>query len=162
MEYLALQIIDGMPISVRRLTADLTAEQLHRRPAENEWSIIEITGHLIDKTEIWGERLRRIAAEDRPFLPVYDQNAFVRDRRYREQDEEALLQRLTAAGTALCGDLRTLPAQAWSRIGVHEERGQMTLGDACRIYAISLPEHIEQLVATRDIVVREIGPEPAG
>ena len=162
MEYLALQIIDGMPISVRRLTADLTAEQLHRRPADEEWSIVEITGHLIDKTEVWGERLRRIAAEDRPFLSVYDQNAYVRDRRYQEQDEAPLLERLTALITALVGDLRTLPAEAWTRIGVHEERGQLTLGEMCRFYAIGVPEHIGQIVATRDVVLREIGPDQAG
>jgi DinB superfamily len=160
-EYLAMQIIGGMPVSVRRLAIDMTSEQLHRRPAEHEWSIVEITGHLVDKTEMWGERLRRIASEDRPFLPGFDQDAYVRDRRYQEQELEPLLARLTALSTALVGDLRALPPDAWKRMGVHEERGPLSLGDACRIYAISIPDHVRQITESRDAALTNLGDAPA-
>ncbi len=160
MEQLALRIIEGSPVSIRRLAIDMTSEQLHRRPAENEWSIVEITGHLIDKTEMWGERLRRIATEDRPFLPGFDQDAYVRDRGYQGQELESLLVRLTALSTALAGDLGALPAESWKRMGVHEERGQLSLGDACRIYAVSIPEHIEQITLNRDAALNTLPEGP--
>jgi hypothetical protein len=152
-EELALQIIEALPTSLRRLTADLTEEQLHRRPAPGQWSIVEITGHLIDKTEVWGERFRHIATQNQPSLPAYDQDAWVRERGYQSQPFPALAERLGGMLVALAAELRVLPADAWQRIGLHEERGYLTLAEACRIYAISLPEHVAQLVAARDLVV---------
>ncbi|MHB8574858.1 MAG: DinB family protein [Dehalococcoidia bacterium] len=150
MEELAVSIVASMPASVDRLTADLSAEQLRARPAPNEWCVLEIAGHLIDKTEAWGERLRRIAAEEKPVLPAFDQVERVRDRAYIEADVTALLARLRQLATELVTDLRHLPTEAWARQGIHEERGVLTLGEACRIYAISIPEHMAQLVTARE------------
>ncbi|HZQ38122.1 MAG TPA: DinB family protein, partial [Dehalococcoidia bacterium] len=83
MEELALQIIESLPVTLRRLTADLSDARLRRRPASGGWSIVEITGHLIDKTEVWGERFRHIATQNQPSLPAFDQDAWVRDRNYQ-------------------------------------------------------------------------------
>ena len=155
MEQLALRLIDDAPVSLRRLTVDMDDDSLRRRPQPQEWSIVEIAGHLVDKAEVWGERLRRIAAEDRPFLPAYDQDARVVERGYRSQSLDGVVKKLEELSRALTSDLRALPAEDWQKIGVHEERGQMTLAEATRIYAISLPDHVEQLIATRDAVLKE-------
>jgi len=148
-EELALQIIETLPLSLRRLTADLSEEQLRRRPAAGEWSIAEITGHLIDKTEVWGERFRHIATQDQPSLPAFDQDAWVRERGYQAQPFPALAERLGGMLMQLAAELRQLPPEAWERVGLHEERGRLSLAEACRIYAISLPQHVEQIVSAR-------------
>lgn len=150
MEELALRIIDNLPATLRRLSADLTPAELTARPAAGEWSFVEIVGHLIDKTEAWGERFRRISAEELPMLPGYDQEARVRERDYQSQPLAAVRAHLDALLAGIAADLRALPPEAWSRAGVHSERGRLTLAEAVRIYAISLPEHTEQLVRTRD------------
>jgi hypothetical protein len=155
MEELALRIIAATPASLERLTGDLSAEVARRRPAEGEWSIVEILGHLTDTTEVWGERFRRIAAENEPLLPGFDQDAYVRDRGYQDQDPAALRSRLAAALQSLVAELRALPQGAWKRSGIHGERGRLTLGEACRVYAISLPEHVDQIVATRRIATAQ-------
>ncbi len=154
MEELALQIIEALPVTLRRLTADLSEEQLHRRPAPGEWSIAEIVGHLIDKTEVWGERFRHIATQDQPSLPAFDQDEWVRERNYQAQPFAPLAERLGGMLMQLSAELRGFPPEAWLRAGLHEERGRLTLAEACRIYAISLPEHVEQIVAARDAIVR--------
>lgn len=152
MEELALRIVTATPPTIRRLTADLSTDETHLRPAVGEWSIVEIIGHLIDKTEVWGERLRRIAAEADPQLPAFDQDEYVRERDYQAQDAEPLVDRLSEMQMSLVGELRALPADAWQRTGVHGERGRLSLGEACRIYAISLPDHVDQVVQTRRLV----------
>lgn len=150
MEELAVRIIETMPASVRRLTQDLTLEQARMRPAQGEWSVVELAGHLIDKTEEWGARFRRIAAEDAPHLAAFDPDARVVERGYQQQELPALEQRLAAVLTTVAQELRALPAVAWERVGLHAERGRLTLADGVRLYAFSLSEHIQQLVATRD------------
>jgi len=154
MEELALRIIDGLPATIRRLSLDLTPAALAARPAVDEWSFVEIVGHLIDKTEAWGERFRRISLEELPMLPGFDQDARVRERDYQAQPLADLDSRLDALLAAVAAELRALPPAAWGRAGVHSERGRLTLAEAVRIYAISLPEHVEQLVRTRDAALR--------
>jgi uncharacterized damage-inducible protein DinB len=149
-EELAIRIVESTPQTIRRLTETLTPEQYRARPWPREWSVIEIIGHLVDKTEVWGERFRKIAVENEPRLEAYDQDARVEERRYRDQELGAVLQRLAELTAALACDLRALPEEAWSRAGTHTERGRITLAEGVRLYAISLPEHVEQLIRTRD------------
>ncbi|HZQ36269.1 MAG TPA: hypothetical protein VFD32_10070, partial [Dehalococcoidia bacterium] len=66
-----------------------------------------------------------------------------------------LAERLGGMLMHLAAELRGYPADAWQRVGLHEERGRLSLAEACRIYAVSLPEHVEQIVATRDAVLRQ-------
>lgn len=153
MEELAIRIIESTPHTVRRLTEALTPEQYRARPWPREWSVIEIVGHLVDKTEVWGERFRRIATESEPRLEAYDQDARVEERGYRQQELGAVLQRLAELTGTLARELRALPEEAWLRAGTHTERGRITLAEGVRLYAISLPEHVEQLIRTRDAVL---------
>lgn len=155
MEALAVSIIAGAPATLRRLTADLTPEQWRASPAEGEWSIVELCGHLVDKTEVWGERFRRIARENAPVLEAFDQDAWVIARDYQSSELAEVLATLTELCTKLVADLRALPESAWPRHGTHTERGVITLSEGVRLYAISLPEHVEQLVQTRDAVLAQ-------
>lgn len=154
MEELALRIIEGAPATLRRLAFDLTPAQAAAHPAEGEWSIVEIVGHLVDKTEVWGDRFRRIAAEDGPRLVAFDQDEWVRERNYQAASLIELRARLDTLFVELVRDLRALPADAWARSGTHTERGVITLADGVRLYAISLPEHMDQLLRTRETVLR--------
>ena len=160
MEELAIRLIAETPATLHRLTKDLTPEQAHSRPAEGEWSIVEIAGHLVDKTEVWGERFRRIAAEDNPRLEAFDQDEWVRNRDYQAQQFPDLASRLNGMIETLVSDLRALPEDAWERSGTHTERGIITLSEGIRLYAISLPDHMDQLIRTRDAALRE--PAKAG
>jgi hypothetical protein len=155
MEELAIRLIAETPATMRRLTKDLTPDQTHSRPAEGEWSIVELAGHLVDKTEAWGERFRRIASEDGPRLEAFDQDARVRERSYQSQQLDDLAPRLDAMIGNLVRDLRALPDDAWERSGTHTERGIITLSEGVRLYAISLPQHMDQLIRTRDAALRE-------
>ena len=49
-------------------------EAIRHRPGENEWSAVEVVGHMIDKMQIWASRVERILVEERPALPGYDQD----------------------------------------------------------------------------------------
>ncbi len=53
--------------------ADLTPEQLNSFPVPGTWSIQQILTHLMDSDLIATHRMKRIIAEDRPVLDLYDE-----------------------------------------------------------------------------------------
>ncbi|MBO0794068.1 MAG: DinB family protein, partial [Ktedonobacteraceae bacterium] len=66
---------------------------IRHRPGDGKWSAIEVLGHMIDKMTHWSDRVERIAREERPTLPGYDQDAEVRDHAYQQADPARLFER---------------------------------------------------------------------
>ena len=122
-----IAVLGGIPSKVYTLIAPLSEAQLAWRPAEGEWSIKEVLCHLRDAAEVYGLRMQRIATEDNPFLPGYDQEAYARDRKYQEEIVPSVIMVFTEHRLATHTLLRKLPPEAWARTGVHEEAGPMTL-----------------------------------
>ncbi|MBI2886809.1 MAG: DinB family protein [Chloroflexi bacterium] len=152
-----IPILGGMPSKVYGLVAQLTEAQLAWRPAENEWSIKEVLCHLRDAAEVYGLRLRRIAMEENPFLPAFDQDAYARDRDYQAEIAPAALMTYAQHRQATCDLLRALPQEGWSRAGVHEEAGQMTLREMAERVVNHELEHLEQLRRLRAKATAAVG-----
>ena len=146
----AIALLSGIPSKVWSVIAPLTEEQLRWRPGEGEWSAKEVVCHLRDAAEVYGERIRRTATEDRPLLPAYDQEAYARDRHYQEDIAPTAVQRYTEFHAPTVALLRTLSTAAWQREGVHEENGPMTLQAMVEHVVEHETGHVEQLRRLRD------------
>lgn len=122
-----LKALRSNPVTLRTLVRGLSDAELRRRPADGEWSVLEVVAHLGDTEERTIARVRRMLDEDNPTLPGYDQEALAIERRYNEMDfDEALerFERLRAEHVAL---LESLDGEAWQRRGTHTEQGPMTI-----------------------------------
>lgn len=108
-----------------------------------EWTAKEVIGHLTDAAEIFAERVRRCAEEDRPALPAFDQDALQAERRNNEVDAMALSKRLQAAHGAIVRTLQRPGVR--DRIGVHAERGPVTAGWLGAYQARHSHEHVTEL-----------------
>lgn len=120
-----LKVLRSTPVVLRALVRGLDDAAWRRRPAPGEWSALEVVAHLADSEERAMARVRRMLAEDEPFLPGYDQDALARERRYNEMDPAETLdrhERLRAEHLAL---LESLDEAGWRRGGVHGEQGDM-------------------------------------
>lgn len=119
----------AFPADLRRLIDSLSADELERRPQPGEWSARDVAAHLAETEVAFGWRLRTMAADDRPTLAQYDQNAWaavlVYDG-YAVADALRLFEALRASHCALLGALE--PA-AWERTARHPERGEITVRD---------------------------------
>jgi uncharacterized damage-inducible protein DinB len=135
----------AVPADFRAAIVALDDASLHRRPAAGEWSAIETLGHIIDKMEAWSVRAERIASEERPLLPDYDQDVYVRERGYQERPLQELLDKLTRASNHFADVVERLPADALDREGVHEVTGPITLRQCILGPLDSLPGHMAQL-----------------
>lgn len=120
---------------------------VRHRPAPGEWSAVEVIGHMIDKMGYWSWRVERIAAEERPDLPGYDQDASVREHDYQQANPGALLDELVAACDRFATIVEALPDEALDREGIHSEYGPITARRCIEMPLGSVAPHLEQLRA---------------
>jgi hypothetical protein len=122
-----LKTLQATPVVLRALVAAVDDARLRRRPAPGEWAIIEVVGHLADTEERALARVRRMAADDNPFLEPFDQEALAEQRHYLGlglAGELARLERLRREHLAV---LEGLDASGWERTGRHGEHGELSV-----------------------------------
>jgi hypothetical protein len=122
-----LKSMRASPVILSQLVAGLDDEHIRRRPAAGEWAVIEVVAHMADVDERAHARLRRILAEDNPFLPAFDQEALAEERGYITMDLAEELARYQQARAAHLADLEPLEPSRWLRRGRHETAGDLTV-----------------------------------
>lgn len=115
------------PSRLRRAVAGMSAEQLKARPVPGKWSTLEVVCHLADFEPIYVDRMKRIIALESPLLLGADENRFAARLAYHDRDVEEELALIAHTRSQMARILRTLPAEAFERVGVHDERGPRTL-----------------------------------
>ena len=113
--------------SLRQAVAGLTREQLTARPVPGKWSTLEVVCHLADFEPILADRIKRIIAEDRPTLIGADENRFAAALAYHQRDLEEELEIVERTRSQLARILRAQSDEVLQRVGVHNERGPLTL-----------------------------------
>ncbi|HEV2011339.1 MAG TPA: DinB family protein [Candidatus Limnocylindria bacterium] len=108
-----------------------------------DWTAKEVIGHVADMAEVFAERVRRCAAEDRPALPSVDQDALHAERHNNDADPMALSKRLQAAHAEIVQLLQR--AGIRDRFGVHAERGPVTAGWLGAYQSRHAHEHVTEL-----------------
>ncbi len=140
----------ALPDEIDQLVHGLSEDALRSRPTPDEWSIKEVCAHLRDAIEIDGERIRRMATEDDPFLPAYDQEALAREKDYRNESTPLILTALRAFLGGLAYLLENLAQDEWQRTGRHEERGPISVSQYAELSAQHAQAHLAQLKTLRD------------
>ena len=116
-----------------------------QRPTPDEWSIHEVILHLPDSETFVYERLRRVLAEERPTLQAFAESLWAQNLEYRRQDYRLALALFKAQRAANAALLRHLPDEAWLRMGVHTENGEMSLYDIFTTYLRHGEVHLRQI-----------------
>ena len=134
--------LDGSKI-LRQAVAGMSREQLVSRPVPGKWSTLEVVCHLADFEPIFADRMKRVIALDRPALFGADENRFAAELAYhaRDLDEELILIEQTRRQMARI--LGTLAPAALARVGVHNERGPLTLEQLLAGATRHIPHHIK-------------------
>jgi hypothetical protein len=132
--------------------------QLRARPAPQEWSVLELLGHLVDAEVVTTARYRWILAQDEPELIGYDQDRWVQGMNHQDADPNELL--------ALLGALRRSNLDLWfrssdaerARVGIHVERGAESFELLFRLIAGHGLFHLAQMRRT----LRQVRSIPGG
>jgi hypothetical protein len=143
------EIIDRLrnfPAQFEALVTPLTEAQLDKR-IPGEWSIRQIVHHVADSHMNAVFRFKRPLTEDRPPMPVYDQDAIavLADYALPLAPTLQILHGLHARFAAL---LESLTEEQWQRTAVHPEWGEVTVAEVARRYADHGDNHIQQIKNT--------------
>ncbi len=118
-------------------------------PAPGKWTIRQITRHLTDTEYVVGMRLRQMIAEPRPLMAMFDQDLWADGLAYNECDVFASASIFRVMRDDMAAILEPLPAAAFSRVGLHPERGAATLGEWVKRFGVHVQKHAGQIAAIR-------------
>jgi uncharacterized damage-inducible protein DinB len=95
----------------------ISEEQALFRYASDKWSIKEALGHIADTERVMGYRLVAIARGETASLPGFDDMVYVQNAKFNGLSIQDLLQNFAAVRESTLHLLKTLPSEAWTRIG---------------------------------------------
>jgi hypothetical protein len=138
-----------------RAVAGLSAAELNAPPATygaTGWTVQQIIVHLWESDLAATHRMRRIIAEDKPLIIAYDETLCAQRLGY-EHDDLALVARMFADNRRHTGALlRRQPAEAFARVGIHNQRGKVSLGDLVELYVQHVRGHMQHLLRKRQLL----------
>jgi hypothetical protein len=123
----------------------LSADDFRATPVPGTWSIGQIVLHLMDSDLIASDRMKRIIAEDNPPIIGYNESAFAQHLFYDALDPFKAADIFMKNREMTAEILRRLPDAAFARVGTHNERGKITLGEMVEMYVRHLEHHIKFL-----------------
>ena len=140
------ELIERYAVGAGKLRASIVGlgrQELNAFPVPGTWSIQQIVLHMMDGDLIASDRMKRVAAEEKPSLIGYDETAFARVLPYAELDPQMACDIFEKNRLMTAEILRRLPDAAFARMGNHNERGPVSLADLVETYVGHLDHHLK-------------------
>ena len=146
------QLIDDYlagPAVLRQAVTGMSREQLLARPVAGKWSTLEVVAHLADFDPILATRMKSIIAEDKPQLIGADENRFAATLAYHDRDLGEELAIIEHTRSQMARILRKQTEEALQRVGVHNERGPLTLERFLTMAGKHITHHVQFIAEKR-------------
>ncbi len=135
-----------------RAMSGLTREQWLAVPVPGTWSLQQIAIHMMDSDLIGTDRMKRIAAMEKPLLIGYDETAFSLLPGTNDLDALEACKIFDMNRKMWATMLRQLPDASFERIGIHSEAGAVTLGKMIDKYIDHLEGHLKHVLHKRTLL----------
>ncbi|HEY9288353.1 MAG TPA: DinB family protein [Candidatus Dormibacteraeota bacterium] len=142
--------VQTQTVSRVREMIDEAGDDLRRRPGADEWSVLELVGHLVDAELVGAARYRWMLSQNAPELIGYDQDQWVTRLRHNEDLPDDLIALFSALRQADVALWRRSSATERQRVGMHAERGPESFDLLFRMLAGHDRFHLNQMRSTLD------------
>lgn len=124
---------------VAEAASSLSEEHLDLKQAGGGWTPRWVLHHVADTEVRAAARLHRLVAEDAPYIPAFDQEAYARRLHY-ERPAGSSVALISAVVDSNIDLLERLSDEDWRREGRHEELGRYSV----ERWLLQRPDHCEQ------------------
>jgi hypothetical protein len=138
-----IEALKAMPDRLEEEVAGLPESVLRYRPAEGQWSIKEVAGHMRDAAEVWHKRLYQVWSQNDPVFIPYDQDAYVRERGYQDADVRKVIEEMRRFRVETVDLLSR--AVDWTRLGQWPGVGRRSLKQLAQALVDAEEEHLAQV-----------------
>lgn len=118
-----LAMLPAAPPSIAALTADLSPAQLKTAPGSGEWSANEVLGHLRACSDMWGDAILAILAQNKPKIRAVNPRSWIKKTNYLGLDFHTSLQAYTLQRENLISILKPLSPDSWALTAVFTGAG---------------------------------------
>jgi hypothetical protein len=110
-----LGVLRKTPDRLVAVTGAANPAQLRTSPEPDAWSATEILAHLRSCSDVWGDAIETIVANEQPTIRAVNPRTWIHRTGYRELEFRPSLQAFTAQRHALLSLLGQLEEKDWSR-----------------------------------------------
>jgi hypothetical protein len=136
-----------LPEVLPALVSTVSDDDLHFRPADGGWSILEILCHLLDEErEDFRPRLRSTLEDPTREWRAIDPEGWVTQRLYSERDRATTLREILVERESSLAWLRSLQEPDWSQTHVHPRLGPLRAGNLLASWAVHDLLHYRQIL----------------
>ena len=141
-------VVQSETLAALRTVFQEAAQEKRTRPADREWSVLELLGHVTDAEIVMSARYRWALAQDGTPVLGYDQDLWVERLRHNDKEPEELFE--------MFGPLRAANLKLWRRASpddrkrsvTHAERGAESYDMMFRMIAGHDRFHLNQMRET--------------
>ncbi|MGB1253810.1 MAG: DinB family protein [Candidatus Promineifilaceae bacterium] len=137
--------LEQFPAVLHALLDNQPEALLRQRPAQQEWSILEVIGHLIEADrDAFRTRVERIAIGVPEIVPV-SPTAPIKEKEYRNWAYTTLMAAFKAQRKVSAEFIRSLKTDDLAKTANHTEYGTFTAGDFIAEWPYHDMEHLSQI-----------------
>jgi hypothetical protein len=134
-------LIDEVPLRLKKLPPS----QVELKPSPTKWSPKEELGHLLDSAANNHQRIVRAQLEDKPKMPGYDGNAWVKLHKYQQRSWPEMIDLWRALNQQLLVAAEAAPDHAWSRTCTIADSQPLTLKFVFEDYIEHMIHHLRHI-----------------
>jgi hypothetical protein len=135
---------------VPRRLSKLPPSKVEGKLSPSKWSPKEELGHLLDSAANNHQRIVRTQLEDKPKMPGYDGNAWVKLHAYQERNWQEMIELWRALNQQLLSAAEAVPDDAWSRTCTIADSQPLTLKFVFEDYVEHMMHHLKHIGIAMD------------
>ncbi len=127
------------------LAQSINSVNLVKSPTEGQWSASFVFHHMADADAHFATRFLHILATDKPAIAAFDEDIYPVRLKYAERNASDSLLAIAGLQAVVTNILSLVSDSNWSRVGIHSEKGEVTLSDILSYTNNHVVAHTDQL-----------------
>ena len=128
-----------------KIVRSIGANDLSRVSKEGEWSAAYVIHHMADADMHFATRFLHILTFDKPAIVPFDEDVYPDRLKYASRDAHDSFASIIGLHKVITNILSLVDSADWNRVGIHSEKGEVTLTEVLTLASNHTQSHVGQL-----------------